>query len=333
MIQHLHESASARWACGITDAIPSESQLSRFNAHLEHHLPAVEACLLRATESLQGYLPGLGTDVAIDSTNVDAFANPNRKRVIDPDAQWGVKHSARSKAKGKTDYFFGYKAHVLCDADYGIPLALRVTPGNKGDSTMLPPLLKLARENYPWLSMEHVIADRGYDSEPNHRAVVQLGAVPIIHIRDTARTKSLYSAVAGAPTCMGGVPMQYVRTNAEGHHLFRCLQEGCHLKPKSNGAWQYCDDEVWEDPFENLRVVGIVARQSERWQELYAKRSIIERLFGSLKQSRALLYHAARNLQRVTLHVNLSLLSYLGTVLARIERGEFRDLRTMRQAA
>ena len=261
LIERLQSDRRLREVCGFDGAVPAAPTWSRFHSRLSEFQSLLDDILDTLTTELRGHLPGLGHSVAIDSTSVEAFANPNRKHVRDHDAKWGVKHSAKAKEDG-VEFFFGYKMHVVADADYGIPLAFKVTPGNQNDSPMLPGVLDRAKERLPWLRMKYVIADRGYDSEPNHEDVVDRGAVPIIHIRDTDNHEQapVYNAVLGCPTCMGGVPMVYHRTDPEtGFHLFRCISSGCHLKPKSNGAWRYCDTDVWEDPMENLRIVGIVA--------------------------------------------------------------------------
>ena len=129
-------------------------------------------------------------------------------------------------------------------------------------------MINKAMDNLAWLKPNYVIADRRYDYKKCYQAADERGIVPIIHIRDTKGKNSspVYDPVAGDPTCLGKKPMEYVRTDPEtGHHLFRCAKGGCHLKPKSNGAWRYCDTDIWENPMENLRIVGIVARQSPEW--------------------------------------------------------------------
>ena len=65
-------------------------------------------------------MPGLGDEVAVDSTAVRTHSNPNRKHVSDPYAEWGVKNSAKAKEGGK-EFFFGFKVHMVADAVYGIP--------------------------------------------------------------------------------------------------------------------------------------------------------------------------------------------------------------------
>ena len=135
----------------------------------------------------------------------------------------------------------------------------------------------------------------------------------------------------GAPTCMGLQAMEYVRTDPEtGHHLFRCPAEGCPLKAKSSGAVLYCDSEVWEDPMENLRVLGIIWRGSKEWDKHYAKRMCIERIFRGLKHSRGLEGHMVRGMAKIRLLCSLSPLSYQATVLARLKVGDVKNLRRMR---
>ena len=125
--------------------------------------------------------------------------------------------------------------------------------------------------------------------------------------------------------------MEYVRTDPEtGHHLFRCPTGGCHLKAKNSGAVLYCDYEVWEDPMENLRAVGIVWRGSEEWDNHYSKRMSIERIFRSLKHSRGLEGHRYRGMAKVRLLSSLSLLCFQATVLARLITKDFKNLRIMR---
>ena len=332
LVERLNHDQGLRNLCGFGDAVPSDSTFSRFYKRLVAHQPLVEECLHRLTGALRGHIPDLGESVAIDSTSIEAFANPNRKVVVDPDAKWGVRHSARSNSKDGTEYFFGYKMHTLADANHGVPLGFIITPGNRNDTTMFKPVLDKAMSDLPWLEPKYVIADRGYDSAKNNQIAVELGMVPIIHIREpSGKTTKVYDNVSGAPTCIGQRPMEYVRTDPEsGHHLFRCKRGGCELKVKGTKAIGHCQDWVWENPMNDLRVLGVVARASEEWKEHYAKRQSVERLFGSLKRSRNLEVHFSRNINRMTLHATLSLVAYQATALARAKEDELANLRQMR---
>ena len=179
--------------------------------------------------------------------------------------------------------------HLLSDATYGLPLDFIITPANDSDSPMLPPVVQQARETYPWLKPKFLLADKGYDALSNHECLVQQRTIPVIHLRKP-KEGTLHDGIYdenGSPTCQGMVSMDYIRTDkASGHHLFRCPPDGCDLKLKGNGAVRYCNSETWENPADNLRVIGIIPRASKTWKKLYAKRMSVERVFRSLKHSR-----------------------------------------------
>ena len=333
LLERLRASPKFRQVCGFAGRVPSESTLSRFTTRLLRHQELIDQCLIGVTEALREVLPGLGETVAVDSTTIASYSNPNRTVVSDPEARWGVHHTSKAK-EGDTEWVFGYKMHLLADADYGIPLAYRITPANQNDTLFLEPLLKRASGALSWFQPAYVLADRGYDSNRNHHAVAEYGAAPIIHIRKPTAEDGLREGIytkEGAPTCMGKQAMEYVRTDQEtGHHLFRCPAGGCPLKAKSSGAVLYCDSEVWENPMDNLRVLGTVWRGGSEWAWYYAKRWSIERIFRSLKHSRGLEGHHVRGLAKIRLLASLSLLTYQATVLARVKTGDFKHLRKMR---
>ena len=54
----------------------------------------------------------------------------------------------RGQGQGDTEFVFGYKLHLLADANYGIPLSYQITPANVNDSPTLPPLLKQAKKDF-----------------------------------------------------------------------------------------------------------------------------------------------------------------------------------------
>ena len=83
----------------------------------------------------------------------------------DPDAKRGY-----SQHKGIVT---GFKAHVSCDAESGLPLRVRLTTGNRHDSPLLPELTS-------GLQAKAVVADAGYDSEKNINHILSMNAFPAI---------------------------------------------------------------------------------------------------------------------------------------------------------
>jgi len=83
--------------------------------------------------------------------------------LYDMEADWGF------TGRGP---FRGFKLHAAVN-QLGLPLRDVVTAGNRYDSPLLPSLLED-------LEAEYVLADAGYDSAANRKAVRAMGAEPVI---------------------------------------------------------------------------------------------------------------------------------------------------------
>ena len=328
LIRRLEDEPDFRYLCGFFGPLPHRTTFNRFIQRLSHHVDLVEACFADLTHQLKTLIPDLGAEVAIDSTTVRTHCNPNRKRISDPEASWTAKNSARAKEGGK-EWHHGYKVHMVADANHGVPLTHIVTTAKRNDSPELPAVIARTEALYPWFQPAAVMADRGYDSMANHKYLHQKGILPIIHIRRKANA-ALYDGIyteQGVPTCLGQVPMEYVRSDPEKGHLYRC--KGCHLADSMRGGIRHCDSQVWEDPSQNIRLFGVVRRGSQEWKDLYAKRQAIERVFKSMKESRRLERHCVRGLRQITLHAAMSALAFQATVVARLQAGEVEWMRWM----
>ena len=247
-LERLKSSPRLQQICGLT-AIPSESTFSRFFSLLSDSMDT-DTAIAEMVDKLKAHLPDLGNDIAIDSTDIEAYANPNNQPVTDPDAMWGRRTTKAKSSKGAkdTEPFFGYKMHTLNDVVYGAPLAHVLLPANRNDSPQLPGLVRKAQGMYAWLKPKHLIADRGYDAQSNHVFLAQRGIAPIIHIRKTIAADGLYGGLynkKGAPVCDGETSMVYLGTDPKsGHHLFRCPPAGCRLKKRSSGMIRYCNTKA-----------------------------------------------------------------------------------------
>ena len=93
----------------------------------------------------------------------------------------------------------------------------------------------------------------------------------------------------------------------------------------------FCDFEHYENPEGRLlRIVGLLPRCSEEWKAKYKQRPIIERHFSSGKHSRLMDTHRYFNIHKVSLHVTMSMLSYLTTALAHLKADDYAQIRHMR---
>ena len=328
LVRELEDDSDFRKFCGFTGRPPHRTTVLRFFHRLAHHPELVEAAFVNLTEQIKALLPDLGRVVAIDSTVVRSHSNPNRTHISDPEASWTAKTSARAK-KARREWYWGYKLHMVADANYGLPLAHLTTTAKRNDSPLLPKVYAHAEELYKWLRPDAAIADRGYDALSNHEYLDQKGIVPIIKIKKPAHVKlreGIYTN-DGVPTCIGQVPMRYVRSDPQKGHLYRCV--GCPLAKSVKGGIRHCDTEVWEDPTQNIRMFGAIRREGPEWKALYDKRQAIERVFKSMKQSRRLEKHGFRGLRKITLHALMSVLAYQSTALVKLQAGRQDEMRWM----
>ena len=335
LLERLRASPVLLKLCGL-ESSPSESTCSRFFLKLTVHRALLEQAIADMVDRLHDELPDMGSTVSIDSTDVEAHGNPRHNPPIDEDATWGYRTSkSKSSTSSNKEYFYGYKVHMLGDAIYDVPLGYMLLPANKGDSPLLPSVVSKVARTHDWFAPKHLTADRGYDSNMNHKFLYDRSIIPVIHMRQPANAK-LYDGVytaEGTPTCLGGKEMTYVRTDpATGHHMYQCDASGCQRFKGGKGGniFTRCDDAHWEDPTTNLRVIGIIPRQSREWKDLYRKRTGIERTFGSLKQSRLLNKHQCLTMAKVEAHVALSVLAYVATMYGKVMAGQIDQMRHMR---
>ena len=144
LLERLRGSRKLREVCGFGDDIPSESAMSRFTDRLGYHNDLFEQCLVNTNDKMRELaptvkrregrqdqpLPPLGAVLAVDSTLFETYSNPNRKVVSDPDARWGLKHSARSK-EGKEVFGFGLQDAPDFRRDPRRPSSLHHHPGQR----------------------------------------------------------------------------------------------------------------------------------------------------------------------------------------------------------
>src|SRR5438128_1134247 len=126
---------------------PSVWAMYRFARKLRENRPLLADCLDRIATSLLGEFPALGREVAIDASDMPAFANgqrfvsqhgPERERFSDPDASWGHRSSVSTRKGGG---FYGYKLNMAVCTHTGLPLAWRVETARHHESKFVAPLL------------------------------------------------------------------------------------------------------------------------------------------------------------------------------------------------
>jgi len=160
----LRTSDRMREACGVEpwEVMDHTTMCRRFNSG--HLSEAVLEDILRAMVSdLIDMGVVKGRFLVVDATHVFAWYNTSRdtdKHPL-PGAAWGVHQGS----------FFGYKVHLLIDAEAELPVAARLSPGNDYDSPHLMPLVGDFKGRYDVDEVLAVLADGAYDAEDLRRGV------------------------------------------------------------------------------------------------------------------------------------------------------------------
>lgn len=107
----------------------------------------LDDCIAAVLTSLRTELPDLGTDVAIDGSDLPAYANGQRfvskggrerERFSDPDASWGHRSAVSTRKGGR---FYGFKLHAAVCARTELPVAWDVRSAKDAEVPVLPELL------------------------------------------------------------------------------------------------------------------------------------------------------------------------------------------------
>lgn len=94
-------------------------------------------------------LEGFGEDCAIDGKYLDTYANQFHKNKAgkndnraDHEASSSCKTYHMKDGTTKKEWHYGYRAHIICDVNYGLPITYKVTPANNSEQTELDKMLE-----------------------------------------------------------------------------------------------------------------------------------------------------------------------------------------------
>jgi len=335
---------------------------SRFLSSLRRHQRLIDALFEATLGTLTRLLPDLGRNLAIDGK---AIATCGKK---DPEARDGYKSYEEPDQQGQlrkiVQHWFGYKLHLVVDADYELPVAYELHGADIGESPRLMPLIAHLKEHQPELfeRIETAVADRGYDDGSDKEALYDdHGILPLIPARELAQTMApldekhhdtIYLGPTGQVCCKvdpfdpkdekAFAQMQFMGFEADRQCLkFRCPaaafdlechnREACACLPQvRDGAF----GRVVRVPLErDRRLLGPIYEHSLRFERLYKKRTAVERVNSRIDQVYGLEHHFIRGLKRMKLRVSLSLLVMLGTAVGWVRLKKPQNVRSLLRAA
>jgi len=156
--RELSRNAQLRRVCGLSDGehkylgkrkhlVPPARVFTGMFKQLMKHKKEVEEINERLIKFMYENLDGFGEDAAIDGKYLDTYGNQFYKNKSNDNRG---EHDATSSCKTyhmkdgtkRNEWHYGFRAHILCDARYGLPIEYTVTPANKSEQTELDNMLK-----------------------------------------------------------------------------------------------------------------------------------------------------------------------------------------------
>ena len=206
------------------DALRRPPSLERFSAFLHdtsnETLQAVRKSLTRRLLDSQAINPRV---LAIDSCPIPAPVKQNNMKTGlrtnrfdktrpprgDPEARLGVRVHYPHPDTKKVSYFWGYRNHVLSDADSELPLAEITHPANVSEISQAVFLLSQPRQTYS-IEIEAVVADAAYDAETILSFIMEcLHAQACIPANPRNKQSEHYRIEGETVLCQADLPMRH----------------------------------------------------------------------------------------------------------------------------
>lgn len=201
--RELGRNAQLRWLCGfeltrIRKQVPPANTYTRFFKRLMELSEDVDSIFDELVKQLRRELPDLGEVLALDGKAVGSVArrapSPDKgtdgRRDLDADRgvkRYWVKDANNGTAWQKVKGWFGYKLHLIVDANYELPVAFEITKASRNEIPEAKQLIGRLKQKHPGIlaRCEYLAADKGLDDTAlNVLLWDQHGIKPLIDIRN-----------------------------------------------------------------------------------------------------------------------------------------------------
>jgi len=345
--RELNRNGQLRDMCGFKgDTAPPDWVYSRFLTKLFDYKELINEIFDTLVEQCYELLPGFGCNLAMDGKAIDSHARRKKEGLTpdgrrDLDADTGVKSYRGKREDGtvweKIKYWFGYKLNLIVDADYELPVALKVTKASCSEVKQAHALIDELGTTKPEILAvcENFIADRGYDDgklieklweKYDIRAVIDIRNL----WKDGEKTRlfegreNIVYDYRGTVYCccpqeLKMREMAYAGVEKKRNTLkYRCPAQHYGIKCKGKQACPV-KGSIRVSIAEDRRVFSPLPRSSYRFVNLYKKRTSVERVNSRLDVSFGFEHHFIRGLKKMEIRCSLALCVMLAMALGRVK--------------
>jgi len=342
------------------EIVPPAWVFTRFLKKLLKHEKEIDEIFEKLVEQLRGLLPDFGKDLAIDSKAISSLAKRDNKNKEadgrrDKDADWGKKEYRGVREDGtaweKIVKWFGYKLHLIVDANYELPVAYSVTKASVPDINEAHRMLDALKEERPEIleACEAMEADRGYD---DGKLIIKLydeyGIKPVIDIRncwkDGEGTRQLSGFENVVYNYKGNVYCYCLETGEKREMAVGGFEEDRKTLKKICPAKQYrlsckCMDKCRVKQGIRIklevdrRIFTPIDRASYKWERRYSKRPAAERVNSRLDETFGFEKHYIRGKTKMSVRCGIALCIMLAMAVGRIKEKQADKMRSLVRSA
>lgn len=360
--RELLRNGQLRFICGFWNEVPSSWVYSRFLKNLLKHHEYIDDIFKTLVEELGKNLPGFGSTLAIDGKAVQTHAKAQKKKKPLPpdgrrdiDADFGVKTYRGVRKDGtlweKIKSWFGYRIHLIVDANYELPVAFHVTKASTAEAPRAHKLLGEMAQSQPGIlkACKTFLGDKGYDDEKLVTLLWDKYQIkPVIDIRNMWKD--------GEKTRLLGKHKNVVH-DYQGNIFCYCPETGKERKMAYGGFEKDRETLKYRCPAkhygitcqgknicpvvagirvplaENRRIFTPLARSSYSWKTHYQKRTAVERVNSRLDVSFGFENHFIRGLNKMKVRCGLAFCVMLAMALGRTRQNKLDKIRSLVKSA
>lgn len=269
-------------------------------------------------------LEGFGKDCAVDGKLLDSYAKKGNKKVDSENKDYRRENEASYTCKTyyfsdgtkKSTWHFGYEAHILCDANYGLPIWKKLETASVSEQKVCNQMIEELEKNNKYIldTMENFLADAGYDDgERNKILKDKYNINPIVDNRHMWKEEKLREIENKPIAYNEDGEVYYIKDIKTGEYeKLKYLGYDKQRKCSRYGFKYNNKNKVFRIPINiDRRIFLPVARDSEKYKRIYKKRTEVERLNGRIDRDYMFNDHFIRGKNKMDMMLTLSFIVML----------------------
>lgn len=323
--RELKRNSQLRIVCGLSESkykywndrkhlVPPARVFTGFFNKLKNQKEELDKIYEQLVKFMYENLNGFGENSAIDGKFLDSYGNKFYKNKSNDnrgehDATVSCKTYYMKDGSRKNEWHYGFRAHILCDAKYGLPIKFKVTPSNISEQKVLDNMLKDMEqtEKYKLEKIKNLMGDAGYDNGQRNKILKEkydINAIIDIHYRWADGEK--YREVEDQPLAYNEDGEVFYTVDINKYEKMKYLGYD-----KLNNSLRYTryntGKRIYRIPLEtDYRIFTPLARDSKKFKKLYKMRTEVERLNGRIDRDYMFNDHFIRGIEKMDLMLTLS---------------------------